>query len=164
MSVSIVFHKNSLDFIHQGLSITAASRDARLIPSISKALACRVLPQSREICIFVNQLQAGRLLSDVASSQRIAVTYCLPSSHKTIQIKGKAARQVPLQPGDPDYCLHYTLRLARDLESMGYNPATVARYLHVDAEQLAVIRFQPDSVYEQSPGEKAGEPMEWSRC
>lgn len=160
MSVSIVFQQSLMEFIHQGLSITAASRDARLIPSISKALACRVLPQSHEIRIYINQLQAFRLLSDVASSQRIAVTYCLPSSHKTIQIKGKAAKQVPVKSEDFDYCLQYIRRLAVDLESMGYNPVTVARYLHLDSDQLAVISFQPDSVYEQSPGEKAGEPME----
>lgn len=160
MSGSIVFHKDLLDFIHQGLSITAASRDSRLIPSISKALACRVLPQSGEIHIFVNQLQAGRLLSDIASSQSIAVTYCLPSSHKTIQIKGRSAKQIELQPGDLEYSLQYIQRLTKDLESMGYNPAVIARYLHLDAEQLVAISFLPDSVFEQSPGEKAGEPME----
>lgn len=160
MSASIVFHQDLLDFIHQGLSITAASRDARFIPSISKALACRVLPESQEVRIFVNVIQASRLLADVASCQRIAVTYALPSSHKTIQVKGVAAKQLCPQKGDWEYTQHYIQCISRDLETLGYPPALIARYLHVEPEQLAVISFQPDSVFEQSPGENAGEPME----
>lgn len=158
--MGVALNQELLDFIHQGLSITAASRDPRLIPSISKALACRVVQDLGQIHIFVNRLQAGQLLSDVASSKRIAVTFCLPSSHKTIQIKGFQAKQVAVQSDDLEHTLHYTRLLAKDLESMGYNPVTVARYLYVDPEQLVAISFLPDSVFEQSPGQNAGEPME----
>jgi hypothetical protein len=160
MSASLVFHQDLLDFIHQGLSITAASRDPRFIPSISKALACRVLTDTQDVQIFVDATQARRVLADVASCQRIAVTYCLPSSHKTIQIKGVAAKQLQPQPGDLDYTRRYIQRISADLESMGYPSAIIARYLHLDPEQLTLISFKPDSVFEQSPGEKAGEPME----
>jgi hypothetical protein len=162
MSASIMFPQDLLDFIHQGLSITAASRDHRFIPSISKALACRVLPEAQEVRIFVNAVQASHLLADVTSCQRIAVTYCLPSSHKTIQIKGFSAKQLEPQAGDLEFTQGYVQALSQDLETLGYHPAIIARYLHVEPEQLAVISFQPDSIFEQSPGEKAGEPMELS--
>jgi hypothetical protein len=158
----IVLNQDLQDFIHQGLSITAASRDPRLIPSISKALACRVLPDIGAIRLFVNKVQAGQLLADIVSSQRIAVTYCLPSSHKTIQIKGRHAKQTELLPGDLEHTQQYVQRLCEDLESMGYDPDTIRRYLHVDPEELAAISFLPDSIFEQSPGENAGEPMELS--
>lgn len=163
MSASLVFHQELLDFIHQGLSITAASRDPRFIPSISKALACRVEPKTREVRLFVDAVQARRLLADVASSERIAVTYCLPSSHKTIQIKGTAAKQIQLESGDLAYTQSYVAAICRDLEALGYPSTMVARYLHVEPDQLTAISFQPDSVFEQSPGEHAGEPMELRR-
>jgi hypothetical protein len=162
MSSSLVFHQGLMDFIHQGLSITAASRDSRFIPSISKALACRILPELEQVQIFVNAAQASRLISDVASCQRIAVTYCLPSTHRTIQIKGIGAKLVTSEPGDLEFTRCYVQALSRDLEKQGYDPAIVARYLQVEPEQLTVIYFRPDSVFEQSPGENAGAPMELS--
>ncbi len=157
-----VLNKELQEFIHQGLSITAASRDPRLIPSISKALACRVSADFATVHLFVNQVQAGQLLADIASSQRIAATYCLPSSHKTIQIKGRQAKQTELRTGDLEYTLQYVQRLTKDLESMGYDPDIIGRYLHVDPEQLVAISFLPEAIFEQSPGENAGEPMELS--
>lgn len=160
MSAAVVFHQDMLDFIHQGLSITVASRDPRCIPSISKALACRVLPETQEIHIFINATEAGSLLADIANSGGIAVTYCLPSSHKTIQIKGSAAYQRDVQAGDLEYSQAYIQSLLQDLGSLGYPLAVMSRYLYLDPDQLTVISFQPDSVFEQSPGEKAGEPME----
>lgn len=160
MSASTVFHQNVLDFVHRGLSINAASRDLRFIPSISKALACRMLPEMQEVRIFVDAAQASRLLADVASCQRIAVTFSLPSSHRTIQIKGNSAKQIAPEAGDLDYTQRYIQRISLDLQTLGYPAALVARYLHLDPEQLTVISFQPDSIFEQSPGEKAGEPME----
>ena len=96
-----------IDFIQGGVSISLASRDVRRVPSVSKAVACRVAADRRRVCVLLDAGQSHTLLRDVASCGALAATFCQPSTHRTLQLKGRDAQEAALQPDG-------TLRVTRE--------------------------------------------------
>ena len=134
-------------FICSGLSITASSRDGRFIPSISRVLACAV------------KSQALQLLLDIKASAEIAVVFSQPSSHRTLQIKGKNTHQSDIQDGDIvliDQCIR---GFADNLASIGYPREFAHAFHHYSPDDVAAISFTPVALFEQSPGPDAGKAL-----
>jgi hypothetical protein len=163
MSAAGVFSQELLDFLQQGVSVTAASRDARHIPSLSKAIACRAVAPN-QISLFFNLAHSGQLLADVALSQKIAVTFCLPSTLKTYQIKGDNPRQSLPLPEDKAYVDRCIRNFGLELEKAGYSADFAERFLDYTSDQLVVLTFTAAAIYEQSPGERAGQQLEFGQC
>jgi hypothetical protein len=164
MSASIVFNQELLSFLHQGVSITAASRDARHIPSLSKAIGCRVLKEQQQISLFLNRAHSTQLLADVKQCGQLAVTFCLPSTLETLQIKGHDPVLSLPEPADHAFAYNCIQNFGTELEKAGYGACFAARYLYFEPEQLVVLSFTPTAIYEQSPGEKAGLQLEFYQC
>lgn len=76
-------------FIGRGVSTLVASRDARLRPSVMRAMGSTVTADGRCVTVYLSRLQARQLLSDLASCARIAVTFSQPASHRTLQLKAR---------------------------------------------------------------------------
>ncbi|GAA5175489.1 hypothetical protein GCM10025771_07760 [Niveibacterium umoris] len=146
-------------FIGGGLSITLASCDSRLVPSIAKGVGCRVAEDRSTLTVFVFAESAEATCRDVAANGRIAVTFSRPSTHETIQIKGNDARTVPLLPGDVA-CVRRNLdRFAEDITPLGWGPDFIDAVFWRDPAELIAIRFTPDGVFGQTPGPRAGEAL-----
>ena len=147
-------------FIESGVSISAASRDVRRVPSVSKVVGCRVAADRRQVTVLVDAAQAGQLLRDVDVSKALAVVFCLPSSHRTLQLKGRDARQVALAPGDAELAAHHREAFAEDLLPLGY-ALPFARATHeFQVEQLRALCFTLSDLFEQTPGPNAGSRLE----
>src|SRR5688572_8540489 len=82
-------------FVQSGLSITVASRDDRLVPSIAKAVGCHVSPDRSTVTVLMFANAAEAVCRDIARSGLIAVVLSRPSTHQTVQLKGDDARSVP---------------------------------------------------------------------
>ena len=146
-------------FICSGLSITASSRDGRFIPSISRVLACAVNDSRNQLRIVVVKSQALQLLLDIKASTEIAVVFSQPSSHKTLQIKGKNTHQSDIQDGDIvliDQCIR---GFADNLASIGYPREFAHAFHHYSPDDVAAISFTPVALFEQSPGPDAGKAL-----
>lgn len=147
-------------FIESGVSISAASRDVRRVPSVSKVVGCRVATDRRQITVLVDAVQAGQLLEDVEASKALAVVFCLPSSHRTLQLKGRDACQVALAPGDAALAARHRDAFAEDLLPLGY-ALPFARATHeFQAQQLRALCFTLSDLFEQTPGPNAGSRLE----
>ncbi|MDX1366174.1 hypothetical protein [Pseudomonas sp.] len=150
-------------FIESGVSISAASRDVRRVPSVSKVVGCRVAADRRQVTVLVDATQAGQLLQDVESSKALAVVFCLPSSHRTLQLKGCDAHQVSLAPGDTELAACHRDAFAGDLLPLGY-ALPFARATHeFQPEQLRALCFTLSDLFEQTPGPNAGSRLEQGR-
>jgi hypothetical protein len=147
-------------FIESGVSISVASRDVRRVPSVSKGVGCRVAADRRQVTVLVDAAQAAQLLQDVASSATLAVVFCLPSSHRTLQLKGRDARQVALAPDDAALAARHRDAFAEDLLPLGY-ALPFARATHeFQAQQLRALCFTLSDLFEQTPGPNAGSRLE----
>ena len=150
-------------FIESGVSIAVASRDVRRVPSVSKGVGCRVAADRRQVTVLIDAAQAAQLLQDVASSATLAVVFCLPSSHRTLQLKGRDARRVALAADDVERAARHREAFAEELLPLGY-ALPFARATHgFQADQLQALCFTLSDMFEQTPGPNAGMRLEQSR-
>ncbi len=151
---------DNLAFIQKGISICVASRDVRLVPSLSRALACRLSDDGLQIRIILVVSQSQELVRDVERSGAIAVVFTEPSTHRTLQIKGVGARLESIVPADLASVEQCHVEFREEIGKLGFDTAFTARMFAVPEADLAVITFAPDSVFEQTPGPNAGAPLE----
>lgn len=146
-------------FIQSGLSITLAGRDERLVPSIAKAVGCRVSADRRQVTVLVFADAAEAAVRDIAGNQRVAVVFSQPTTDRTVQLKGRDAQSVPPAPSDLALVRRHLALFAAELGPLGWDQAFVDALLWHDPSQLLAIRFTPDGAYAQTPGPGAGQAM-----
>jgi hypothetical protein len=147
-------------FIQGGVSITLASRDERHVPSIAKGVGCQVNEARDAVRVLVFAHVAEALLRDVALSRCIAVAFSQPSTHRTLQIKGRDAELMPTQPADVACARRHMVMFAEELRPLGWDAEFVHGVFWHDPEHLVVLRFTPEGAFHQTPGSGAGAAAE----
>lgn len=146
-------------FVTGAVSISIGSRNATMKPSLTRGLACAV--SNSRLRVLVNAEQSRAVLEDIiASGGRIAAVFSRPSSHRTIRFKAVDAVIEPLGPDDMLRAAAYREALVGELVGLGFSDSLV-RNLTASAENdLVVIGFTPDAAFDQSPGPRAGRPLD----
>lgn len=147
-------------FLLGPVSINAAGRDAAQIPSVSRALGCRVSADRREVTVLLAAARAGELIADYQANGAIAVVFSRPSTHETLQLKGSDARVEPPAPGDRELIAAYREALASELASLGYGRDFAMTLTAFGDDPLVAVRFTPTVVFLQTPGPGAGRRLE----
>ncbi|MFZ5757148.1 MAG: hypothetical protein ACOY3X_09610 [Pseudomonadota bacterium] len=144
-------------FLGGPVSITVSSRDARRVPSVMKAVGCRVSADRREVTLLLEAEGARQLLNDIAATRQVAAVFSLPSTHRTLQIKGSDARTGALQPTDSALIEQHAQAFAADIIPLGY-AREFALALHgvAPSAQCVAVTFTVEAVYAQTPGPGAG--------
>jgi hypothetical protein len=151
-----------------GMSINVAARDARNLPSISRALGCRFSRDRRRLTVFLSRAQAAAVLADVRDNGAVAVVFADPSTHESWQFKGADAREEPLARGDAGRIRTYVETFVRDVTPLGHRPELI-RLLFAGPRETpppddwAAVTFTPADVFTQTPGQAAGEPLRDAR-
>lgn len=144
-------------FISDHQSIHLATVTEQGLPTLVRGLGCRMDAQGVRLRLLANRLQAGDLLAALKAGGRIAAVFSQPENHKTLQVKGAdAAVEMPDQQ---DLQLHhaYTKRSAQRLLHLGITPDYVQTLCACAPADLAVISVTPLNVFQQTPGDKAGD-------
>ena len=102
MTAETILDAELAAFLESGVSIHAASRDAGCVAHLSRAIGCRVDADRRRVTLFLLASQSGAILADFRANGAIAAVFSLPTSHRTVQLKGRDAALAPLQ------VLHYS--------------------------------------------------------
>ena len=143
-------------FIQQGVSINVASRDVRHVPSISRALGCRIAPDGRTLDIILNATQCETLIRDLQKTAAIAVVFSQPTTHRSLQIKGCDAVVKPATDADCDLVAFTRTAFGSEIAPLGFPPAFCDRLFMHGPDDLCVVTFTPDAVFQQTPGVGAG--------
>jgi hypothetical protein len=146
-------------FVETGLSMTVAARGDRLVPSIAKAAACRIATDGRAATVLLFAGGAEAVCRDIARNGLVAVCMSRASTHETVQVKGRDARTVPLQPHDLAYARRSVDLLAEDLRLLGFSAAFTDALFWGRPEDLLALRFTLDGAYGQTPGPRAGSAL-----
>lgn len=162
MSTPAIFalSDEQLAFMQQGVSITVSTCDAQLIPSVSRALGCKVSPDRLSLTLYVSKIQATGVLRDIALNGKIAVVFSEPPTHRTIQVKGKDARVTEIDEHALSVVEKHEKDFAEDLLAIGFSRAFTHGLLHCPASELVAVTFTPASAFSQTPGPKAGERLD----
>lgn len=154
-----LLHDRTVAFIEREVAIDLACASADHHPSSCRGFACRVSPDRQRLTVFVRREEAHQLLQDVLTQDTIAVVFCLPETEAAIQVKG---RQVALSAVSADDMLdiqRYRDAFIDSIVRIGHPRPFAETYMAVEAGQMVAISFQPDAVFEQTPGPRAGQPV-----
>lgn len=143
-------------FICQGLSITLASRDLRHVPSIARGLASKISDDGEQLIVLVRRSQSESLLADVERSGHIAVVITEPSTHRTLQFKGRNAVVVDCEAGDLALVDASRCHFGADILPLGFSETFTRLLFDCDPGDLCRVRFTPRDIYQQTPGPDAG--------
>ena len=156
---SVSLEPEDAAFIQGGVSIIAAARDGTNDTTVARAMGCRVLPDRRQVTIFLSAAQSGALLSDIRANGILAVVFSQPTSHRTIQLKGTDAVVVSLENDDPHIWAAYREQLTGELKALGFSDAFVRAMLKAPSGDVVAVTFTPSAAFLQTPGPKAGTPL-----
>ena len=146
-------------FILTGVSISLASCGPDRLPSMSRGLGCKLIDGGRQISIFIRLSQSQELLGNIRSSGRVANVFSLPSSNRTLQLKGSDARIVPFAPEDLPVIEAHIADFLLEVVPLGMSEAVVRAILAYQPDDLVSVVYSPSAAFSQTPGPKAGAPL-----
>ncbi|MCH2240748.1 MAG: pyridoxamine 5'-phosphate oxidase family protein [Aquabacterium sp.] len=149
----------TLPLLQRPVSVLVATRDATHQPHVVRALGLQGPPRSERIAVLIDGAAAEDTLADVRANRQVAVVFCEPSTHRTVQIKGRDARLEPAGPQDAATARSYIGRMTGEIGLLGFAPQMVEALFSHDPAALQVLSFTPCEAYEQTPGAHAGEPL-----
>ena len=150
---------DSVAFIQTGVSISLAACSVDRMPCMSRALGCKVLDDGRQLAVFVKRSQSSELLENIRKTGRVANVFNLPSSNRTLQLKGVDARVVPFDPVDLPLIETHIAEFLDEVIPFGMPEAMILALFSYRVDDLAAVVYSPSAAYTQTPGPKAGEPL-----
>lgn len=147
------------EFITGDVIIDLATVDIDGAPLIAIGHGCAVSTRSPRVAVYVERAQCEDFLAVLARTRRIAATFGRAPDHEAIQIKGVDCTIVAAGSADLAIASAYRTRLARQFGLLGLDPAGTEVYLGTPPGELAVLRFTPTAVFQQTPGPQAGAPL-----
>lgn len=155
---------DSTAFIEAGRSITVAAAGRSLRPSVAKAVGCVVEPTADELRLFLVGAKAHGLLADLEATWRVAAVFSQPSTHRTLQLKGRVLGIE--SPGAADILAvqRQMEGFAADLRLIGYPREFPSTFLGFERESLRAIRMSIEIGFHQTPGPGAGRPLPGSQA
>lgn len=146
-------------FITGAVTISVSSCGAGLMPSMARALGCRVSSDRHLVTLLVSKKQAESLLRHVRERGVLAVAFSEPASHRAIQLKGSDATCASASAADLQLATRYRAMLAQALSQQGLAPQLAEALLACPATELASISFSPSAAFSQTPGPNAGQAL-----
>jgi hypothetical protein len=139
-----------------GVSVLVASRDEKLRPSVMRAMGSRVDAGSGVVTVFLSRRQSADLLRDIERCGHIAAMFSQPSTHLSVQLKASRAQIGPATESDRARLESYLAAMEKEIAAVHF-PVHLARaMLSWRLEDLVAVSFEPEQVFEQTPGPRAG--------
>jgi hypothetical protein len=142
-----------------GVSIGVAACDHELNPTLVRATGCRISSDRRQATIFVSATQAAPLLRCVRDNGAVAVVFSQPSTHRSVQLKGRDAAVSSLAQDDLKRIEDYRNAFTREVGPLGFDEILVHSLLAYPSADIVSVTFTVSEAFEQTPGPKAGEPL-----
>jgi len=146
-----------VELIEGGAGMFVASRDQRMIPSMSWVLACRIGEMRDTLTLILNRSESAALLADVRRSGVVSAVFSVPSTHQTIQVKGSLLGIREAEPQDVEAIERATRAFADDLAPLGFGFEYAACLNTVETGGLVALQYRVEQVYDQTPGATAGQ-------
>jgi hypothetical protein len=146
-------------FLQRGVSISVGACDNSGQPCLARATGCKVSDDLRQVTIFISATQAAQVLAAIRANGAIAVVFSQPSTHRTLQLKGRNAVVSGLSGSDMLIVERYAGTFARELAPMGFEESVIRTLLACPPADVVALNFTPAEAYLQTPGPQAGKPL-----
>jgi len=169
MTAAPVVDPEQLAWIQSGVAtIVVSSHSPNLVPSITLGLGCstgslsgqgtqeRQNEPSLALRVYVLEAKGHQLLRDVRGGGAVSVLFVEGSTHKSLQIKARRAREVARTARDVAAVDEYTQKLIADLLNVGESEPYLRALLNRGTDALVVLEIEPTDAFDQTPGPAAG--------
>lgn len=146
-------------FCQSGVSVVMASCDRSDRPVVGRGVGC-LIDASGHVRILSRRTPNGALLQALADGAGLAVTFTLPTTHRSIQLKASGGRLATPTGSDYPVATAQMAALCADLIACGFPEAFAAGYCAFEPLDLAAIDLLPDCAFVQTPGPGAGSKLE----
>jgi hypothetical protein len=136
-----------------------AARDARNWPVVGRALGCRVSADRRRLTVFLSASRAAQVIECLRENGALALAVTRPTTHETLQFKGKVIDIAPRSGEDEAEIAAYRESLVEELAAIGYS-AEFTRSVLAGGDDCVAVTFEPAVVFNQTPGPQAGTKLE----
>ena len=147
-------------FLESPVMIIVGSCDDGLLPQVARAAGAVVDRAKGRVDLIVSGWQWPQTIANVGRNGRLAVTFARPADYVSYQLKGRAAI-IPASAAHRQRAQHYIEAMTETFAGLGLDQAVAASWL-VDLEPQ-VLRLAVETIFVQTPGEKAGSILEPSR-
>ncbi|MBU1362873.1 MAG: hypothetical protein KKE51_03500 [Gammaproteobacteria bacterium] len=151
-------HDNAA-FIQTGVSISLAACNVDRLPCMSRGLGCKLIDGGRQIAIFIKRSQSAELLENICNTGRVANVFNLPSSNRTLQLKGDDAQILPFDPADLPVIESHIPHFLDEVIPFGMQENMVRALFACTVDDLVTVVYTPNAAFTQTPGPKAGDPL-----
>lgn len=155
-SLTSLLSPEHIALVDKGVSAVVSACDARLRPSIMRAMGSSITPDGVTVTVYLARLQARQLLLDVAATGRIAVVFSEPLSHQTVQVKASRVRTRPARASDEPLLQRYLAAMEYELARVGFDARFVRAMFECKLDELVAVSFEPEVAFDQTPGPRAG--------
>ena len=150
------FSQNLTEFLESGVSVLIGTRDAALRPATSRCIGAQVTRDEGIVTLYLLDAIGERTLSNIRENGEVAAAFARGIDHRSIQLKGKARRVRPLTEAELVYQESYKKEFLEGTAMMGVSPALLERLVLSPCTAIEVLA---DSLFEQTPGPRAGERL-----
>jgi len=139
------------EFLTLGVSLMAATRDRRMTVELTRCAAARIQSDGR-IVVAVPVPEGQRTLDNVERTGIFALSAALPTSYRTLQLKGRDAVRTDWPEKDLASSEHRA-RFVQALMEIGWPGHYASAFWSLECQ--AVV-FTASEIFDQTPGPDAG--------
>lgn len=147
-------------FMQRGISLNLGSCGPDLLPSVARAIGCRISADRATVRMLVSKRQGAALIADVETGAALAAVFSEPSTHRTVQFKAHHARVEPASAQDIAAVARYRDGFVEELRPLGYAPELIRSFLACPDADIVALRFTPYAAFSQTPGAGAGHALQ----
>jgi|SRR5690606_3032770 hypothetical protein len=124
-------------------------------PIAGRGFASRV-DENGTVRLLLRRTGHAAFIAALNNGAPIAATFTEPTQHRSIQIKGKFARETAVTIADGAALAVQSLAFRDRLVAIKYTQLMSDGYCFADPEDILAFEFTPDEAFAQTPGPNAG--------
>lgn len=142
-------------FVHSGVAVGVATRDADRRPAFTRAWGPEVSADGRTLRLCVDAPSGSATRANLEGNGGVAVGFNPPTTSRALQIKGIAASVREPAPEELERCERHFVAFSVEGEQVGVS-ASVLRRIFAAPGDLVSVTLSIDEVFDQTPGAAAG--------
>lgn len=149
-------------FLESGISLVVGTRDADLVPEITRAWGLLVAKDRKSLSLCVPVATSRKTIDNLAGNGQMTVCCTLPTSYKTVQLKGQCIRTADPSRADLAVVEKHREAFGRMNNRIGFPRERSEIFWRRELETsplLLKLRFVPEQIFDQTPGPEAGSPL-----
>lgn len=149
-------------FLESGVSVVVGTHDADLVPEITRAWGLLVSKDRKNISLCVPLATSHKTFDNLAGNGQMTVCCSLPTSYKTVQLKGQCLATAEPNRADVAAVERHREAFGRLNKRIGFSRRNSETFWRRELETspvLVKLRFVPEQIFDQTPGPDAGSSL-----